>query len=77
MEVLTYQQTITAAIALIAIILSSVSLRRTTRVPELAPGNRIPLWAAITMGMGTTFSGRWTWRNPDGSTETRKSSLAI
>ncbi len=46
-------------------------------IPELAPGNRIPLWAAITMGMGTTFPARWSWRNPDGSVETRKSLLAI
>ncbi len=46
-------------------------------IPELAPGNRVPLWAAITFGMATTFSGRWTWRNPDGSVETRRSLLAI
>jgi len=46
-------------------------------IPELAPGNRVPLWAAITMGMGTTFPARWSWRNPDGSVETRKSLLAI
>lgn len=46
-------------------------------IPELAPGNRVPLWAAITMGMGTTFPARWSWRNPDGSIDTRKSLLAI
>lgn len=46
-------------------------------IPELAPGNRIPLWAAITMGMGTTFPARWSWRNPDDSVETRKSLLAV
>lgn len=46
-------------------------------IPELGPGNRVPLWAAITMGMGTAFPGRWSWRNPDGSIETRKSLLAI
>jgi hypothetical protein len=46
-------------------------------IPELAPGNRVPLWAAITMGMGPTFPARWSWRNPDGSVETRKSLLAI
>lgn len=46
-------------------------------IPELAPGNRVPLLAAITMGMGTTFPGQWSWRNPDGSVETRKSLLAV
>ena len=46
-------------------------------IQELAPGSRVPLLAAITMGMGTSFPARWTWRNPDGSTETRKSLLAI
>jgi hypothetical protein len=46
-------------------------------IQELGPGNRVPLWAAITMGMGTSFPARWSWRNPDGKTETRKSLLAI
>lgn len=46
-------------------------------IQELGPGNRVPLWAAITMGMGTSFPARWSWRNPDGTTETRKSLLAI
>lgn len=46
-------------------------------IPELAPGNRVPLWAAITMGMGTTFPARWSWRNPDDSIENRRSLLAI
>jgi hypothetical protein len=46
-------------------------------IQELGPGNRVPLWAAITMGMGTSFLGRWSWRNPDGTTETRKSLLSI
>jgi hypothetical protein len=46
-------------------------------IPELAPGNRIPLLAAITMGMPRMFPARWTWRNPDGSIDTRRSSLAI
>jgi hypothetical protein len=46
-------------------------------ISELAPGGRVPLLAAVTMGMGTSFPARWTWRNPDGSTETRKSLLAI
>jgi hypothetical protein len=46
-------------------------------IQELGPGNRVPLWAAITMGMGTSFQARWSWRNPDGTTETRKSLLAI
>lgn len=50
-----------------------------TKIPiqELGPGNRIPVWAAITMGMGTSFPARWTWRNPDGTTEARKSLLAV
>lgn len=46
-------------------------------IPELAPGARCPLWAALTFGSGTTFPARWTWRNPDGSVDTRKSLLAI
>ena len=46
-------------------------------IPELAPGNRVPVWAAVTMGMALTFPARWSWRNPDGSVETRKSLLAI
>jgi type II secretory pathway pseudopilin PulG len=46
-------------------------------IPELAPGNRVPLWAAITMGMASTFPARWSWRNPDGSVETRRSTMAI
>lgn len=46
-------------------------------IRELGPGNRVPLWAAITMGMGTSFPARWSWRNPDGTTEERKSLLAI
>lgn len=46
-------------------------------IPELAPGSRVPLWAAITMGMGTSFPARWAWKNPDGSTDTRKSLLAV
>jgi hypothetical protein len=46
-------------------------------IEELAPGSRVPLWAAITMGMSSSFPARWTWRNPDGSTETRKSLLAL
>lgn len=50
-----------------------------TKIPiqELGPGNRIPVWAAITMGMGTSVPARWSWRNPDGTTETRRSLLAI
>lgn len=46
-------------------------------IHELGPGNRVPLWAAITMGMGTSFPARWSWRNPDGTTETRRSLLAL
>lgn len=44
---------------------------------ELSPGGRLPVWAAITMGMGTAFPAKWTWQNPDGSTETRRSLLAL
>jgi hypothetical protein len=46
-------------------------------IQELGPGNRVPLWAAITMGMGTSFPARWSWQNPDGTTETRRSLLAL
>lgn len=46
-------------------------------IQQLGPGNRIPLWASVTMGMGTSFPARWSWMNPDGTTETRKSLLAI
>jgi len=46
-------------------------------IQELGPGNRVPLWAAITMGMGTSFPARWSWQNPDGETETRRSLLAL
>lgn len=46
-------------------------------IPELAPGSRVPLCAAITLGMAPTFPARWSWRNPDGSEETRKSLLAL
>ena len=46
-------------------------------IPELGPGNRVPLLAAITMGMGTTFPAQWSWRNPDDSIEYRRSLLAI
>lgn len=46
-------------------------------IPELAPGARCPLWAALTFGSGTAFPARWSWRNPDGSVESRKSLLAI
>lgn len=46
-------------------------------IPELAPGSRIPLIAAVTMGMPLAFPARWSWRNPDGSVDTRKSLLGI
>jgi type II secretory pathway pseudopilin PulG len=46
-------------------------------IAELAPGARCPLWAAITFDTGTTFPAKWSWRNPDGSEETRSSLLAI
>lgn len=46
-------------------------------IPELAPGGRCPLFAALTFGTGTAFQARWSWRNPDGSVESRSSMLAI
>lgn len=46
-------------------------------IAELAPGARCPLWAALTFGTGTTFQARWSWRNPDGSEEVRRSVLAL
>ena len=46
-------------------------------IPELAPGGRCPLFAALTFGTGTAFQGMWSWRNPDGSEESRSSLLAI
>jgi hypothetical protein len=45
-------------------------------IPELAPGSRFGLLAALTFGTGTTFHGTWSWENPDGSRETRSSMLA-
>lgn len=44
-------------------------------IPELAPGARCSLLAALTFGTGTTFPARWTWYNPDGTQETRSSLL--
>ena len=44
-------------------------------IPELAPGARCSLLAALTFGTGTTFQARWTWRNPDWSQEIRSSLL--
>lgn len=46
-------------------------------IPELAPGSRCALSAAVTHGTGTVFQARWSWRNPDGSLENRASLLAI
>ena len=46
-------------------------------IPELAPGSRCPLWAALSFDTGTSFPAKWAWRNPDGSEETRRSLLAI
>lgn len=46
-------------------------------IPELAPGARCSIWAALTFGTGTTFHARWTWRNPDESQESRSSLLGI
>lgn len=45
-------------------------------IPELAPGLRCGLFAALTFGTGTTFHATWSWENPDGSCETRSSMLA-
>ena len=46
-------------------------------IPELAPGGRCPVIAALAFGTGTSFQGTWTWRNPDGSDERRSSVLAV
>ena len=46
-------------------------------IPELAPGSRCSLSAALTFGTGTTFQARWTWYNPDDSQENRSSQIAI
>jgi len=46
-------------------------------IPELAPGSRCSLLAALTFGTGTTFHATWSWENPDGSRETRPSMLAV
>jgi hypothetical protein len=46
-------------------------------IAELAPGGRVPIYAALSMGMPWGFPATWSWRNPDGSTEERKSLLAI
>lgn len=45
-------------------------------IPELAPGARCSLLAALTFGTGTTFPARWRWDNPDGTHETRSSLLS-
>jgi hypothetical protein len=46
-------------------------------IPELAPGGRCSLSAALTFGTGTTFQARWTWYNPDGTQDHKSSQLAI
>jgi hypothetical protein len=46
-------------------------------IPELAPGGRCPLHAALTVGTGTVFDASWSWRNPDGSEDRRASLLAV
>jgi hypothetical protein len=46
-------------------------------IPELSPGGRCPLHAAISFDTGITFNAKWSWRNPDGSEERRASLLAI
>jgi hypothetical protein len=45
-------------------------------IRELAPGSRVPLYAAITFGMGSAFPARWSWLNPDGERQTRNSMIA-
>jgi hypothetical protein len=45
-------------------------------IPELAPGSRVPLFAAITFGIGSAFPARWSWLNPDDTRQTRKSMIA-
>jgi hypothetical protein len=44
-------------------------------IPELGPGSRCGLFAALTFGTGTTFHATWSWENPDGSHEARSSML--
>ena len=46
-------------------------------IPELAPGSRVPLFAAITLDMKPAFPARWSWLNPDNSRESRKTLLAL
>ena len=37
-------------------------------IPALRSGDQVDLMAALSMGMGTTFDARWSWRNEDGTT---------
>jgi hypothetical protein len=46
-------------------------------IPELAPGSRVPIIAAINLSMDPAFTGNWSWKNPDGTIEYRKSMLAL
>lgn len=46
-------------------------------IDELAAGGQVPLLAGLTFGTGTAFPAVWSWRNPDGSREERRSLLAV
>jgi hypothetical protein len=45
-------------------------------IPELAPGARCPLLAALSHDSGMAFQARWSWRNPDNTRDNRTSLLA-
>lgn len=37
-------------------------------IAALQSGDQVDLMAALSMGTGTTFDARWSWRNEDGTT---------
>ena len=46
-------------------------------IPTLRSGEHVRLLAALEMGTGTVFDGRWRWRNEDGTTEERSSRVSL
>lgn len=46
-------------------------------IEELAPGGRASVIAALTNGTGSTFEARWTWKDPDGAEQSRRSTLTL
>jgi hypothetical protein len=46
-------------------------------IPELLPGDAVPLLAAITMGSGTTFNVETTWTNPNGQEIKRQQQVSL